>query len=221
MRYRVLATDYDNTLAHESVVASKAIEALQRLRHSGRAIILVTGRIAGDARQWCNCLELFDLVVAENGATLLDPKTGEETDLGPKPPPEFVEELDRRGVVPLDVGRVIVATSEPHEQTVLQVIREQGLDMHVIFNRGAVMVLPSGVDKGSGLRAALARLGFSPHDVAGIGDAENDRAFLQICGFSAAVANALPAIKEGADVVTRGSDGAGVAELAEILLKDS
>ena len=37
---------------------------------------------------------------------------------------------------------------------VLATIRDLGLELHVIFNRDAVMVLPSGINKGTGLRAA-------------------------------------------------------------------
>ena len=60
----------------------------------------------------------------------------------------------------------------------LDTIRDLGLELQVIFNKGAVMVLPAGVNKASGLAAALADLGLSPHNVVGVGDAENDHAFL-------------------------------------------
>ena len=78
------------------------------------------------------------------------------------PPPEpFIAELSRRGVSPLGVGRSIVDTREPHHATVLEVIKELGLELEVIFNKGAVMVLPSGINKASGLQAALEMLGLS------------------------------------------------------------
>src|SRR5262249_42054858 len=138
----------------------------------------------------------------------------------PPPPEEFVRLLKERGVGPVSVGRVIVATWEPHETAVLQAIRDLGLELQVIFNKGAVMVLPAGVNKATGLRAALGELEFSPHNVVGVGDAENDHAFLALCECSAAVANALPTLKEQADVVTRHDHGRGVAELIEDMLAD-
>jgi hypothetical protein len=113
---------------------------------------------------------------------------------------------------------VIVATWEPHQTTVLGVIREQGLEHQVIFNKGAVMVLPPGVNKATGLDSALARLWMSHHNTVGIGDADNDHAFLSRCECSVAVANALPAVKERADLVTRRERGSGVQELAKHLL---
>src|SRR5581483_8672300 len=136
---------------------------------------------------------------------------GTETPLAQRPPDSFVAALRARGVGPISVGRVIVATWEPHETVVLETIRDQGLELQVIFNKGAVMVLPAGVNKASGLAAALQKLCLSAHNAVGIGDAENDHALLNLCEFGAAVANALPTLKERADLVTRGARGAGVA----------
>ena len=99
-------------------------------------------------------------------------------------------------------------------------IRELGLELQVIFNKGAVMVLPAGVNKASGLAAALEDLGLSPHNVVAIGDAENDHALLAMAECSAAVANALPMLKARADLVTAGDHGAGVVELIERLIED-
>ncbi len=76
----------------------------------------------------------------------------------------------------------------PHEIGILQLVKQMNLGLDVAFNRESVMVLPSGVDKGTGLTAALSRLGIEPAEVVGIGDAENDLPFLRLCGFSVAVA---------------------------------
>lgn len=164
-------------------------------------------------------LDLFDWVIAENGALLYRPSTREEKLLAGTPPQEFIATLHERNV-PFSVGRVIVATFEPHETTVLEVIRDLGLELQVIFNKGAVMVLPSGVNKATGLAAALEALKLSAHNVVGVGDAENDHAFLQLCECSAAVANALPAVMDHADFVTRADHSAGVRELIDEILKD-
>ena len=82
------------------------------------------------------------------------------------------------------------------------------------------MVLPSGVNKATGLKCALQKMRLSAHNVVGVGDAENDHAFLALCGCSVAVANALPTLKSAADIVTTAEQGAGVVELAEELLRD-
>lgn len=113
---------------------------------------------------------------------------------------------------------MIVATWKPHETTVLEVIRDLGLELHVTFNKDAVMVLPAGLSKATGLAEALRELGLSAHNVVGVGDAENDHAFLRLCECRIAVANALPMLKNAADLVTRHDHGAGVRELIDRLI---
>jgi hypothetical protein len=159
-------------------------------------------------------------VVAENGALLYKPSTGEETRLAARPPEAFVTLLRERGVGPISVGRVIVATWEPHETTVLATIRDLGLELQVIFNKGAVMILPAGVNKATGLASALEKMELSPRNAVGVGDAENDHALLALCECSAAVANALPTLKDAADIVTKADHGAGVVELIDEMLRD-
>ncbi len=219
MRYYALAADYDGTLASDGHVDEPVIDALRRLRASGRRLILVTGRELADLQRVFPHLELFDQVVVENGGVLYCPATGETEPLGPRPPTRFVDELRRRGVEQLSVGRVIVSTWLPHEVKVFEVIRDLQLELQVVFNKGAVMVLPSGVNKATGLWAALDAMGLSPHNVVGVGDAENDQAFLRLCECAVAVANALPSVKEYADMVTSGARGRGVVELAQWLIE--
>jgi phosphoglycolate phosphatase (TIGR01487 family) len=219
MYFVALATDYDGTIAEDGVVAEATLEALRELKQSGRKLLLVTGRQLPDLKKVLPEIALFDLVVAENGGLLFDPKTGEETLLAPEPSQVFLDALRAREV-PLSAGRCIVATWEPHQHAVLEAIRELGLELQIIFNKGAVMMLPAGVSKASGLEAALALLELSPHNVVGIGDAENDHAFLRLCGCGVAVANALPMLKGSADFVTEMPRGAGVAALARRMIVD-
>jgi HAD superfamily hydrolase (TIGR01484 family) len=220
MRYRVLACDYDGTIATSGVVDAATLGALERLKASGRRLVLVTGRKLDDLLRVFAALNIFDLVVAENGGSLYDPTTQKERALAEPPPERFVAELRARGIAPLDVGNVVVATWHPNETAVLEVIRDLGLDHQVIFNKGAVMVLPAGVNKATGLQAALEELSISVHEVVGVGDAENDHAFLAACECSVAVANALPTLKERVDLVTPADHGAGVVELIERMLAD-
>ncbi len=220
MRFVALATDYDGTLARHGLVAPETFEALRAVRESGRRLILVTGRGLGDLLETFPEAHVFDRIVAENGGQLYRTETREQVLLTRPADERLVQELRRRRVDPLSVGAAVVATWEPHQDTVLEAIKELGLELQVIFNKGAVMVLPSGVNKASGLAAALAELGLSRHNVAGIGDAENDHAFLELCECGAATANALPALKDTADHVTAAEDGAGVREFIGRLLED-
>jgi hydroxymethylpyrimidine pyrophosphatase-like HAD family hydrolase len=218
MRFTALAADYDGTLASNGTIAPETWHALRRWRAAGRQLLLVTGRDVDDLRILCPHLEIFDRIVAENGGVLYRPASGEEAILSFAPPPELIAALRQRGVVPLGVAHTLLATYRPHEITVRQTIHDLGLNWEVIFNKDAVMVLPAGVNKASGLRAALQELNLSPECVVGVGDAENDRVFLEICGCFAVVANALSGLKQHADIVTADAEGQGVVELIDGLL---
>lgn len=215
--YLALATDYDGTLAHDGVADEPTIAALRQARQAGLRLLMVTGRELGDLFATFAHSELFELIVAENGALLYVPATKERRLLADPPPLELVQRL-RQLNVPISVGRSIVATVEPHEHAMLEAIRELGLEWHIIFNKGSVMALPSGVNKATGMKTALEWLAIDPSLVVGIGDAENDLAFLSACGMSVAVANALPSIKAACSRVTVGARGAGVAELISWLI---
>lgn len=220
MRFLALASDYDGTLARDGSVDDGTVDALSRLKDSGRRLVLVTGRPLEGLYDTFPQARLFDRIVAENGALLYRPETRDEVLLTTPADPGLVAALREQGVEPLSVGKAVVATWEPSQATVVEAIERLGLELEIAFNKGAVMVLPSGVDKGSGLEAALLDLGLLPRDAAGVGDAENDHAFLQRCGLSAAVANALPALKDRVDYVAEGDHGAGVVELIEYLLEN-
>ncbi|HEY4181273.1 MAG TPA: HAD-IIB family hydrolase [Kofleriaceae bacterium] len=220
MRYHVLATDYDGTLAHHGRVDDATWAAVHKFRDTGRKLILVTGRELDELLALLPDATVFDRIVAENGALVYDPATKEIATIAPGPPADFVAELAKRGVEPIAVGRVIVATWEPHQDTVLATIRDMGLELQVIFNKGAVMILPSGVNKATGLALALTQLGLSAHNVVAVGDAENDHALLASAECGVAVANSLPALINAADLVTKADHGAGVAELIDHLLTD-
>lgn len=218
MRYLALATDYDGTLAKHGQVSEATLQALRRVRESGRRLVLVTGRELEDLMRVFPEYAVFDRIVAENGALVFEPEAREETVICEPASEPLVERLRELEVSPLSVGRVIIATWSPNEQIVLDAIRELGLELQVIFNKGAVMVLPSGINKAAGLRVALAQLSLSPHNVLSLGDAENDHALLAECELGIAVANALPTLQERADWVTKGTASDGVREIIDELV---
>ncbi|MGB4896675.1 MAG: HAD family hydrolase, partial [Nitrospira sp.] len=146
--------------------------------------------------------------------------TKEITLLAPPPPPAFLEEVQRRKVEHLTLGNSIVATRVPYETVILDIIRDLGLELRIIFNKGAVMVLSHGINKATGLTAALKQLELSPHNIAAIGDGENDHAMLTYSEYAVAVENAVPMLKETADRTTVGDHGHGVIELINELVEN-
>lgn len=220
MRYIALAADYDGTLASGGTVAKDTVNAIERLVASGRKLILVTGRLLPELLEIFPQMSLCERVVAENGAVLYRPTTNDYSLLAPAPPPAFLDELRRRGVRHLSIGRSIVATCVPYETVVLDVIRDLGLELRIVFNKGAVMILPAEINKATGLMAALKELELSPHNTVAIGDGENDHALLMSGEYAVAVANAVPMLKETADRTTVGGHGIGVAELITDLVEN-
>ena len=220
MRYRALACDYDGTLAHDGVLEDSTAAALERFRASGRHLYMVTGRELPQLKEVCPLLDRFEWVVAENGGLLHHPATDTTRLLCEPASVSLVELLRKFNVKPLSVGQAIIATVEPNEIIVIEEIKRLGLELQVIFNKGSVMVLPGGVNKATGLAALLREAGIPASEVIGVGDAENDHAFLDSCGLGVAVANALPMLKERADFVTEGARGDGVAELIDRILAD-
>jgi HAD superfamily hydrolase (TIGR01484 family) len=147
MRYLALASDYDGTLAHDGVVDEQTVRALELLIHSGRKLVLVTGRELADLQSLFPRLDLCERVVAENGAVLYNPATREKRILADRPPDIFIEDLRRRGVNDISIGDVIIATWHPFEQQALDAIRESGLELQVVFNKDAVMIMRSSTNK--------------------------------------------------------------------------
>jgi HAD superfamily hydrolase (TIGR01484 family) len=218
MNCLVLACDYDGTLAHDGVLDEATAAALDRFRASGRRLVMVTGRELPDLQSVCQVLDKFEWIVAENGALLYRPTDHFSRLLCASASAALAQKLGEARAQPLSVGRAIIATREPHETLVLGLIKTLGLELQVIFNKGAVMVLPTGVNKATGLTDALKEMGIDPRNVVAVGDAENDHAFLSYCGVGVAVGNALPMLKERADFVTEGKRGFGVTELIDRIL---
>ena len=206
MKFGVLALDYDGTIARDGVLDPDVKTAIAEARSRGIAVILVTGRILSDLQRVAGDLQFVDAVVAENGAVLAVPN-GHSWLIGHPPPPEFLDELRRRGI-DFVLGQCIVETDATLAPRILAVIRELELPLVLLFNRGRLMVLPQAISKATGLRQALTVLRLSAHNAIAIGDAENDHDLLAACEIGVAVGWGSPALQKNAEEVVHG-DGPG------------
>ena len=151
VRFRALACDFDGTIATDGAVAPATLTALERVRGSGRRLLLVTGRTGPQLEAVFGRWDVFDRIVLENGALLVDPSTGAERLLCAPVSDHLVHELRRRGVEPMAVGRAICAAGvappgdDPGCDPGLSAFRST-----TVVNRGGVVVLPVGVSKASG-----------------------------------------------------------------------
>lgn len=175
------------------------------------AVVLVTGRIWAElAAEFPHIADHVDALVLENGAVV---RTGGGTHRLVAPVDRVLDDaLAERGV-PFRRGEVLLAVDGEHAATVVEAIGTLGLDAQIVRNRAAVMVLPAGVTKGTGLGAVLIDMDLSLHNTIAVGDAENDLSLFGMAEIGVAVANAVPSVREHADLVLEKGDGAGVAEL--------
>jgi hydroxymethylpyrimidine pyrophosphatase-like HAD family hydrolase len=197
--FRALACDYDGTLAWDDVIAPATAAAVRRAREAGVRVVLATGRTFFDLTRVCADLELFDAVVAENGAVLYYPGQAMIRDQPPPPSPRLLAELDRRGIA-YQLGRVIVGTARADEARVREALEAAEVSLQVIYNRAALMLLAAHVSKGSGVRQALQAFGLSPHDVLALGDAENDLELFEACEWRGCPENAVPELRARAEM---------------------
>ncbi len=211
MLLRVIAIDYDGTIAEGGVLHRAVREAIDEARDAGLFVVIVTGRILRELRRVAGDFDLtfVDGVVAENGAVILL-SNGHRRLLGPPPFPVLLRELSDRGIE-FVVGRCLVDMDAEHADTVLSIIREQKLPLMISFNRNRMMVLPQSISKASGLREVLDILGTSVHNAVGIGDGENDYELLKVCEYGVAVEWASGFLKNEADFVLPGNNVEAVA----------
>jgi hydroxymethylpyrimidine pyrophosphatase-like HAD family hydrolase len=206
--FKAVAIDFDGTLAEGGAPSSSVLAAVRSARDLGLRLLLVTGRTLTDLGQvFPDVHEHFDLTVAENGA-ILRAAEGHRR-LARPVDPELAKALQEHGIS-AQSGEVILACDAVHDAEVFEEIRRLDLDCQLIRNRGALMVVPAGVTKASGLGAGLRELGLSAHSAMAIGDAENDLAMLESCELGVAVANAVPVVRQRADLVLEHCDGLGV-----------
>jgi hypothetical protein len=211
MKLSVIALDYDGTIASKGGRAHpEAIDAIREARSRGILVILVTGRILSDLKRVLPETELFDGIVAENGAVLAFP-SGRTRSLGHAPSRALLDELGRLDIE-VASGDCIIEAEAVHGPQILGVVRKLELPLTLLFNRSRVMVLPQGISKATGLREILKTLRLSLHNCVGIGDAENDYAMLDACEIGAAVSWGSSRLHEIADDVIHGEGPASVGE---------
>lgn len=211
MKLSVIALDYDGTVAQSDVMGPLVREAIAAARARGIIVLLVTGRILDELRRVAGDLRIVDGVVAENGAVLHFPESGQTTVLAPTVPGAYADELRRRGI-PHQAGQCLIDADANEAPALLNIIRTLELPLVLLFNGGRVMTLPQGVSKATGLHAMLNTLRRSIHNTLAVGDAENDHELLRLVEVGAAVEWGSAVLRAAADLVVPGSGPPAVAE---------
>src|SRR5262245_2066236 len=106
-RLRVVALDYDGTIAEGGALHPDVKAALAEVRSAGIAILLVTGRRLDDLRRVAGDLGFADAVVGECGAVVLYPASGLSFVLSAPPSPVLLDDL-RRLDIPVAAGQSVI-----------------------------------------------------------------------------------------------------------------
>lgn len=211
MYRRVMAFDFDGTLAVNGNVPAEVETALEQCRDSGHVLFLVTGR-RYETVTLGSLGDLFAGIVWENGAVLTHTASGEVYLPFGQLDARLLKAIDEAGI-PFERGLAIAATWTPHDQALWGILSSHGGSTSIEYNKSAVMVLPPGATKGTGLERLLALCGLSPRNLAAFGDAENDLSMLTLAEVSVAVADAVPAVIETSDVLATAPGPQGVLEI--------
>lgn len=213
MPYQLLAFDYDGTLAEHGQVPAALQEMLARLHQRDYKLFLVTGRHLNGVDLGAMA-SLFTGIVWENGAVLAHTATGTLGLPFGAVAPALVHRLEQAGV-PLGYGHAIVASWAPHDTTVRAVLSAWDGQEQAVYNKGAVMILPPGADKGPGLAELLRLCGYQANQLAAFGDGENDLTLLRLAGFGIAVGDAVPGLQAAADMVASEPGPHGVLSILQ------
>jgi len=233
------ALDLDGTSIGPDENISPAVhEAIVRLAER-IPVFIATGREPADVLRYANELGLTTPQLCDGGANILDPVQGVSTWTAPLGPVNAEAVVTRLR----EMGSAFVATHASGTASTFDdvpdwdLIRVSALDLDedtadalaTEFRRNKNMyvikaVLPynglwavdftlAGVDKASGIARVGQTLGVNPTNMVAVGDSYNDLPMLEACGFSVAMGNAPPEVKDAAEFVAPSvaEDGLAVA----------
>jgi phosphoglycolate phosphatase (TIGR01487 family) len=217
-RISAIAMDFDGTIRSPGgAVATDLLTQLGALRRTGIKLILATGRALPDLRLLVD-VELFDALVVENGAALVIDGLWRSLAPGWWRP---VRERLLRSFKTAAHEQVIISLRREREcearAAIVDIDHDEGGQylVSIEFNKESMMLVPKGVNKGSGLEAAIGALGVDARGMLAMGDGENDLSMFRVAGLRVAVRNAVPELSLEADYITLEEDGKGVSEAIE------
>jgi phosphoglycolate phosphatase (TIGR01487 family) len=209
VRPDLLAVDFDGTVRGAGTnVSRRLIHRLISIRKAGTRVVLVTGRCIPELEQLID-ISLFDAIVAENGTIVLI--GGKKTLLAPRswgPVRAKLMKHFERGC-----EEVVISTDRDQEARAFRVVKDMA---KIELNKNRIMIMPKGLDKGSGLAVAIGRLG-AEGSIASIGDGENDLSMFRASDYKVALENSVDALKRQADYTATLPNGEGVVEAIDCL----
>ncbi|MBD3309608.1 glycosyltransferase [Candidatus Woesearchaeota archaeon] len=216
--FKAIITDMDRTIVdpapkHVFDPGDYDIELLEEFKKIDCTKILATGRVIRYVKRLCTEFDVWDCVIAENGAVIYFPKTRKTITTNTsymKKAKKIIRDMDLPGA---SIGKIIASVPVKYEQKVKEKLQDLADHLSFFRNVDELMVLPHGTDKGMGVRLALKHLNIDIDKTFVIGDAENDMEMFLNPGFKVAVANADRSIKKLSNYITKGPSTKGVREI--------
>ncbi len=209
-----MASDYDRTISEErnNFFISEAVRERINAFSKRHKFVVVTGRERRFIEKLAYGLNPTAWVL-ENGALIL---FGEKVIYNvPENWPAIRYEVGRRlekSGIEFTYGEVIIyINNSPKVEEILS-----DLEVKVEWNRDDAMILPKGVNKGTGILTLTKVMGFKGKIIA-VGDSQNDITLFEVSDFKVAVNNALEEIKRISDLVLSRPDGEGIIELLDMI----
>ncbi|HBZ68856.1 MAG TPA: hypothetical protein DEP35_03545 [Deltaproteobacteria bacterium] len=202
MRLRLLAADFD-TVAVDGRIDKDVSEALREARGSGVLTVLTSRRFLSELQLLLPAPDLFDAIVAENGAVLQVSGDSCPVSLSQGLDGALLAELTRRGVAHrCGLCTAEAAAAASHE--VLGILQALALPYGISLDQDHLVVFAHGTSRANGLREAAWRLGASLHNAVAISGAGDDPPLLSSCEMGLAVGWGSDALKPHANDVIQG-----------------
>jgi phosphoglycolate phosphatase (TIGR01487 family) len=218
-KIKAFAVDIDGTITDsKSRLEFDAVSEIRRLEENGYPVILTSGRSFYSVAPAAMYIGTCGIVVAENGATI-----GKHSDitsiLGDKRKAlkglkilkrKLADQVKLLPTLPRFSDIVLDRTFDVKVGN--EILKEAGLDVHLLDSGFAYHLINGKVDKGVGLKKAAELLNVDYREIVVIGDGLNDIDMFKVASYSIALANAPKELKEIADYVTSESYGKGFCE---------
>ena len=247
--YQVIALDLDGTLLTSGkTVSPRTLAALIRCMENGMQPVIVTGRSRSSipallppefpVMPWISShgaeVYLDGSRIAENLINV--PLAREIAQIAQALAPDMKVSTVMDGIwyatLPIGVPHVIAdlrtAIDRPVPKMVCDLSQAPDVDAlrstlpdgcRLIIAAHLGEIVASGVSKISALRGLLRDWGLTLDDAVAFGDHLPDLDMIAACGLGVAMGNAVPEVKEAADLVTLSCDEDGIAEVLERLVE--
>ncbi len=224
MELRAFVFDIDGTICDfNGILSLEAAHSIRWLRRLGYEVLLASGRGPWDTYYLGVFLGCSRVAVCENGGLLMTSPTDMKLYGDKTLPLEAYEVLSTHfdvRVKPVSARLtevVLLRTFDPIEGQVI--LNKMHIPVTINDSKFALHLTKTGISKAFGLSEALKFLGIEPSQAAVIGDSETDVPMFDICGYSAAVANAPHEVKSKANYACKEEIGAGTAEAVSHIMK--